>query len=113
MIVGALLPVVALPAIWYLLYGCRAALGLDRLSRRGSLVVAFIVLQLLVAVISEGTSISRHFPTRGVGAAWLVIDIVAVFFAVRLFRRGPGVRARWRSLMGGARATSVWERVLA
>jgi 4-amino-4-deoxy-L-arabinose transferase-like glycosyltransferase len=112
-VAGPLLPVIAMIAIWYLVYGHRASLSLDRLSRRGCLVIAFVVMQLLVALISEGTSLGRHFSVRGVGAAWLVVDVVAVFLAVRLFRRGPGVRIRLSRLMDGVRATSVWERVLA
>jgi hypothetical protein len=112
-VVGPLLPVVALLAIWYVAYAYRDVIGLDRLSRRGSLVVAFIVMQLLVAVISEATSIGHHFTTNRVFVAWLAVDVVVLVVAVLRFRRGPGVRVRLQRLAAGARSTSIWERVLA
>jgi hypothetical protein len=81
-----LLPIAVLGLLWHLTSHNRKALGLSRLSRRGALLVAYLVWQSLLLIVTELSSIDGHF-TRGVlVASWgglLVVLIAAAWADIR------------------------------
>jgi hypothetical protein len=106
------LPPIALLSLWYLIHQGRQLFSLQPLSRRGSLVVAFIVMQALVAIISEAASVRHHFTLEGIGLAWVVLDLVLLIAVVCLGGADLDMRAWRRTLSEFLRGTTVWERVL-
>ncbi len=71
-----LLPVAVLGLLWGLVSRNRNAFGLSRLSHRGALVVAYLIWQALLLIITELSSIGDHF-TRGLLlASWAVLAVV-------------------------------------
>jgi hypothetical protein len=110
--IAVLLFPAALPLLWTVFYLHRERLGLTALSRRGSLVIAFLVLQMLVDLVTETTSIGHHFRFKGVTSAWLVIDVVLAVVAWRSAKPG-WPRLLVDQIVALTRGTSWWERILA
>ncbi|MCW2521804.1 MAG: uncharacterized protein JWO63_139 [Frankiales bacterium] len=107
-----LLVPLALPLLWFVFHLQRQRLGLGVLSLRGSLVLAFIVFEVCVDLISETTSLGHHFTRHGAGLAWGVLDLVLLAIALRigLAARLATVPARvWRA----SRSMSRWEALVA
>ena len=81
-----LFPIAVLGLLWRLLSRSRNAIGLSRLSHRGTLVVAYLVWQALLEIITELSSIGGHF-TRGLLlASWGGLLVVLIAAA------GPDIR---------------------
>jgi hypothetical protein len=107
-----LLPPSALPLLWYVSHVHRRQLGLATLSLRGSLVVAFIAFEVLVALISETTSLGHHFTRQGAGLAWAVLDLILLAAALRSALIGR-LRTVPDRVCRAARGLSRWEVALA
>jgi hypothetical protein len=73
-----LLPAGVLGLLWLAVTRRRDPLGLTRLSRRGTLVVAYLGLQALLDVGTELTSIGRHFTRSSLIVYWTALLIVLV-----------------------------------
>ncbi len=81
-----LFPIAVLGLLWRLLSRSRNTIGLSRLSHRGTLVVAYLVWQALLEIITELSSIGGHF-TRGLLlASWGGLLVVLIAAA------GPDIR---------------------
>jgi hypothetical protein len=103
---------IGLPLLWCILHVHREFLGLRLLSLRGSLIVAFLVFQMLVDLVSEAASFQHHFTLHGLSVAWFVIDAALVVFALR------GLHVGWigiicRRLESIVRGMSLWKGFLA
>ena len=76
----------------------RQQLGLEALSRRGAIVVAQLVFQGQLVLITEATSAFHRFDVRTIVSAWLVSIVVLLFFGgsglFRAVRSFPS-RIRW------------------
>lgn len=72
------------------LFTHRAALGLTRLSRRGTLAVAYLVLQAVLALLTYGTSVGRHFTSGAVTVGWAALLVVLVVIALPDLRGAIG-----------------------
>lgn len=84
---------------WIVVHDRRGRLGLIRLSARGSLVVAYVVVNGLVLVISELASIGQHLTPGVVAVAWLAVAIgllTALGGRLELTGRMGVVAAGWR-----------------
>ena len=84
-----MLPPAVLGGLWLLIHRHRAWLGTEDLSRRGSLVLAFLVLQSIVAVWSELASVGHHFTTGVVVTGWWVVALGLVAAGARELRARP------------------------
>ena len=108
-LVAGVLPAV-LGMVWFLINRHRGFLGMERLSRRGSLVLAFLVFQLLVDILTELTSLGHHFTGRTVGLAWLSVLAAVVAMCRRELADGLQVRRRGACLVIVARSSFHDER---
>ena len=77
-----LILVLVVALLWLLIARHGRILGLADLSRRGALVVAFALWQVLVVLIAEGTSAVQSFTATWVAVAWCAV-IAALAFALR------------------------------
>ena len=77
-----LILVLVVALLWLLVARHGRLLGLADLSRRGALVVAFALWQVLVVLITEGTSAVHSFSATWVAIAWCAV-IAALVFALR------------------------------
>jgi hypothetical protein len=114
--------VAVLCVLWLLIVGHRQRLGLGALSVRGALVVAFLMFEVLLLVITEVTSIGGHFTSFTVGVGWGILLLLLLISArplfVRLFTRWarssgqrPTIRAGLRIL--GIEQVLWWTAILA
>ncbi len=71
-----LLPVATLGLLWYLISREKGALGLARLSYRGTLVVAYLVFQAWLEITTELTSFGHDFTRGWLIASWSVPLII-------------------------------------
>ena len=103
----ALLPVVVLGGIWALMCANGDAIGLDRLSRRGRLVVAFVAFEAVVLATTEVLSVGHHLTAGSVRATWAVLAAVTLVACItRLPRPRQGALGRW--LEGVPPAVKAW-----
>lgn len=68
-----LLPIAAQLLLWALVSAHRDRLGLGRLSARGTLVMAFLVGQVVLVGITEVLGYGHHLTYGGVTLAWLLV----------------------------------------
>ena len=73
-----LLPAGVLGLLWLAVTRRKDTLGVGRLSRRGTLVVAYLGFQALLEVGTELTSIGHHFTRGSLIVYWIVLLIVLV-----------------------------------
>ncbi len=76
-----LLPAAVLGFLWHLVSRRRGTLGLSQLSRRGSLIVAFLAFQALLEIGTQLTSIGHHFTRGSLTAYWAVLLILLAIAA--------------------------------
>ena len=88
-----LLLVVPFGLLWMLIALHRRRIGFDSISIRGSLVLAFLVFEVLLLGITEITSVGHNFTAGRVALAWIVV-IVALLFVARSDLRTMVSRAR-------------------
>jgi hypothetical protein len=97
--------VAVLCVLWLLTVGHRHRLGLGALSVRGALVVAFLMFEVLVLLVTEVTSVGGHFTSISVGVAWGVLLLLLLILArpllVRLITGWAGTSGRLQTI--GAR----------
>jgi hypothetical protein len=104
-----LLIVAPLALLWLLVAVHRDRLGFAALSVRGALVLAFLVFELLVLVITEVASIGHHYTAGVTAVAWGIVTVALLVadrrpllaFASGLGHHGPGrlrIRASLRVL---------------
>ncbi|MDP1819057.1 MAG: hypothetical protein Q8K58_04085 [Acidimicrobiales bacterium] len=103
-----LLPL-CLALLWIATHDHRARLGLGGLSARGSLVVAYVLLNAAVLAVCEVASIGHRLTATTVALCWSGLAI-ALLGGIG---RGWAVRRRARALLAGWRASSVLERIVA
>ncbi|MGK2949217.1 MAG: hypothetical protein ACSLFP_11625, partial [Acidimicrobiales bacterium] len=78
-----LLPLVTTLLLWAGVSTHRSRLGMGRLSARGTLVVAFVVLQALLLAITELLSVGHRLTTGWLAAAWALVAAGAAVVAAR------------------------------
>ncbi len=71
---GALLPIAGLSLMLVPAVGPPTPARVERLSTRGTFVVAHLALQALVLAITEVLNLGRHIDRRSVVVAWLVVE---------------------------------------
>lgn len=103
------MPVAVVALIWALLTEHRATFGFGRLSRRGTLVLAWLLFQAALLTITELTSVGHHFRAPFVDLAWTVLLVCLLVLARH--RIGPWI-VRLRRLEVRARVRALgWEQV--
>jgi hypothetical protein len=102
-----LILVVVVALLWLLVARHSCVVGMAEVSRRGALVVAFAMWQVLVVLITEGTSAIHRFSAAWVALAWCA---VAAFLAFALRTDLAVVAASARRAL---RADNVWLKVSA
>lgn len=90
-----LLPLITTVLLWVGVSTHRTRLGLARLSARGTLVVAFVVLQALLLAITELLSLGHGLTAGRLAAAWAATTAALALVVVRSGAVAPAV-AWWR-----------------
>lgn len=97
-----LLPGAVLGLLWYLLTRHRGMVGLTRLSRRGTLVIAYLGFETLLELVTQLTSIGHHFTRGTVVGSWCLLVVVLAIpawpDAVRAARNLPVHPHLWSRL---------------
>lgn len=114
-----LLPPAAFLLTWFLVHTNRERAGFSSLSRRGTLVLAFVVLEVTVLVVTEVSSVGSHFTRGTVTAAWILVVVVLAVAAWRPARAmvsgagpGEGLRRSGTAVRQAARRLGVVDRIL-
>jgi hypothetical protein len=76
-----LLPATALGLLWLVVVRNRERLGLGSLSARGALLIAFLVFEAVVALLTQLSSVGHHFDTTSVVVVWVVVVLVLIGLA--------------------------------
>ena len=84
-----LLLVGILVLLWVLVSAHRNRLGLGTLSRRGAFVLAFLVFEALMAVVTESASIGHKLTAGVVDVVWAVVFVALLVVVVLDIRRSP------------------------
>ena len=109
------LPALSFVLLWLLLNTHKDAIGFGRLSRRGTLVLAFLAFELILLVITEVTSIRSNFTSGAVTAAWAVVLIILAVLArspaTSLLRRNHSLAGLWGRAKGVLRRLAIDERI--
>lgn len=110
-----LLPVVAFGLLWLLISAHRRTIGFAQLSRRGTMVLAFLAFELIVLGITEVSSIGSHLTSGTVVVAWAVVIVVLAVAArspvMRLVRTQGALRRICRHVTATVRRTGIDDRI--